>query len=491
VLALAAAPALGGCGAQDKPPANVVLIVLDTVRADHLSCYGYPRPTTPHLDSFAAGADRHLVARATAPWTLPSHASLFTGKLPQQHGADAFKLPSGAVADAAPLSADELTLAEALAEAGYSTGAFAANKGYVNPRMGLAQGFTDFMSERYDALEMSRRAAQWVAAQPAQRPWFLFVNYMDAHRPYNTNALPGARAAQLPTPAGPDEPGAVASLDALYNHVFLRKDPPPPELVQRVVDNYDLALANLDLGLGALFADLRVRGLLDGALVVITSDHGEYFGEHDLVEHSKDIYEQALRIPLIVKRPGQAAGRVLEAPISLADVPRLMLREAAPEVLEKHADKFKGSADAPGHLAQARYARSKDLGAPWRKRFDRERDALYVENYKLIRSSDGRHELYDLAKDPAEGRNLFAERPAEAQTLLAQIERVLTKSGPRATAPLPALTAQERRAMAELGYADYEEAPPEAPKHDGVEPDDVPSDADGERPSAPREDTRR
>lgn len=443
--------------------------MLDTVRADHLSCYGYSRPTTPHLDAFAAGADRYAVARSTAPWTLPSHASLFTGKAPQLHGADAFKLPSGAVADAAPLSADEFTLAEALAEAGYATGAFVANKGYVNPRMGLAQGFGEFMNERYDALEMSRRAAQWIAAQPAERPWFVFVNYMDAHRPYNTNALPGERAAQLPAPPKEGEPNAVASLDALYNHVFLRKEPPPPEMVQRVVDNYDLALANLDLGLGALFADLRARGLLDDALVIVTSDHGEYFGEHDLVEHSKDVYEEALRIPLIVKRPGQAAGRVLDAPISLADVAGLILREAAPEVAERHDDKFKGSSETPGHVAQARYARSKDLSAPWRRRFDRERDALYVENYKLIRSSDDKHELYDLARDPTERHNLFAERPAEAQTLMAQIERVLAKSGRRSTAPLPPLTKDELRAMKELGYfgVEEDEASDEEPPDEG------------------------
>ncbi len=487
----------------------MVLIVLDTVRADHLSCYGYSRPTTPHLDAFAAGADRYAVARSTAPWTLPSHASLFTGKVPQLHGADAFKLPSGAVADAAALSADEFTLAEALAEAGYSTGAFVANKGYVNPRMGLAQGFGEFMNERYDALEMSRRAAQWVAAQPKERPWFVFVNYMDAHRPYNTNALPGERAAQLPPPPKEGEPNAVAALDALCNHVLLRREPPPPEMVQRVVDCYDLALANLDLGLGALFADLRVRGLLDDALVIVTSDHGEYFGEHDLVEHSKDVYEEALRIPLIVKRPGQAAGRVVEAPISLADVAGLLLREAAPQVAERHDDKFKGASDAPGHLAQARYARSKDLSAPWRRRFDRERDVLYAENYKLIRSSDGKHELYDLALDPTERQNLFAERPAEAKTLMAQIERVLAKSARRATAPLPPLTKDELRAMKELGYVGVEEdaepnaGPPDEMDQDESKPDEgAPEKADSEEflferidpdgaPSKPAEDARR
>lgn len=472
---IAATVLASACGEPSKPR-NVVLVVLDTVRADHLSCYGYGRRTTPNLDRFAASADRYVTARSTAPWTLPSHASLFTGKFPHRHGADALKLPSGAVADAIALSDDEVTLAEALAEAGFATGAFVANRGYVNPRLGLAQGFETFVNERYEARRMSELAAEWASGVDASKPWFLFVNYMDAHRPYNVAPLPPERAAELPEPPGADEPNAVESLDALCQHVFLRDDDPPPALVQRVIDNYDLGLANLDLGLATLFEQLRASGVLDDALVVITADHGEYFGEHDLVEHSKDVYEPALRVPLIVKRPGQREGRVIDEPISLVDVPGLILREAAPEVARAHPERFRGAAESAGALAQVKYARQKDLDAPYGQRFRRERDALYVSRYKLIRSSDGRHELFDLAADPGERRNLFSERPAEAKVLMTQLERMLSAAGP-ARVRLPSeMSEEERRIMSELGYTDF--------TADGVggEPREVEADGAGRKP---------
>jgi arylsulfatase A-like enzyme len=449
----AVAALLQGCGAEPAPTRNVVLLVLDTVRADHLGCYGYARPTTPSLDALAARSDRYAVARSTAPWTLPSHASLFTGKAPQLHGADARRLASGEVLDAMSLRAEELTLAEALRDGGWSTAAFVANGGYVNPRMGLDQGFQEFKMQRLDARSMSEQALGWIDKQAPEKPWFVFVNYMDAHRPYNTAALPPERAAGLPKPPAEGEPNTVEALDALYLHVFTQAAPPPPEMVQRVVDDYDLGLANLDLGLAALFDGLRARGLLDNALVVITADHGEYFGEHDLVEHSKDVYEQALRIPLIVKRPAQHSGRVLEAPISLADVPALVLREAAPEVAHRHAQAFRGTSELLGQVAQARYARRRDLAAEWSPRFQRERDVVYVERFKLIYSSDGQHELYDLTADPGELDNLFSREQARVESLVRWMER-LRLAGDNGGVLPRAPSAAELKELAALGYVD-------------------------------------
>mgnify|MGYP002777276563 CR=1 FL=1 len=453
LLAWLAAASLGGCGAASPPARNVVLLVLDTVRADHLGCYGYARPTTPSLDSFAAGADRYALARSTAPWTLPSHASLFTGKVPQLHGADARRLASGEVLDAMSLRAEELTLAEALRESGWATAAFVANAGYVNPRMGLDQGFEEFMNQRLDARSMSERALSWIDKQAPDKPWFVFVNYMDAHRPYNTAALPPERAVGMPKPPAEGEPNTVEALEALYRHVFTQSEPPPPEMVQRVIDDYDLGLANLDLGLAALFDGLKARGLLEHALVVVTADHGEYFGEHDLVEHSKDVYEQALRIPLIVKRPVQREGRVVEAPMSLADVPALVLREAAPEVAQRRAADFPGTSGLLGHVAQARYARRRDLEAEWGPRFQRERDALYVERFKLIHSSDGKHELYDLSADPGEQTNLFPREQARVTALVRWMERLRLAGEGGGVLPR-APSSAELAELAALGYVD-------------------------------------
>jgi arylsulfatase A-like enzyme len=439
------------CGSPQPPP--VVLIVLDTIRADHLSCYGYARPTSPNLDRFAAQADLYRLARSTAPWTLPSHASLFTGKFPHEHGAESRATPEG-VTDGWPLAQDEVTLAEALAGEGYRTGAFAANFAYVNARYQLDQGFATFSSEKRRAPEINAAALAWLDAPPADpkaagAPFLLFLNYMDAHRRYNVAPLPPGRAEELPAPPARD---VGELLDELVSAVLAQEAPPPPELVQGAIDAYDLGIANLDRALGELFDELRRRGLYDQALIVVTSDHGEYFGEHDLVEHSKDVYEVALRIPLLIKRPGQRAGRVLDDPLTIADVPRLVLEQLSDELREL-APRFPGSSGDRGRLAELRYTRPKDLAAPYGERFRRERSVLYAGRWKLIRSSDGAHELYDLEKDPTESHNLFADQPEEARKLLLRLKSLtLARRRYDGDPPPEPLTADELRALDELGY---------------------------------------
>ena len=449
-LLLAASLALlGNACSEARTPPNVVLVVLDTVRADHLSAYGYPRPTAPRLEALCERADRYATARSTAPWTLPSHASLFTGKFPFQHHADA-ELVDAVFNDARPLAEEELTLAEALAAEGYATAAFAANRGYVNERMGLTQGFATFVNERRPGVEMAALAHEWVKARPEGQPFFLFVNYMDAHRPYNVAPVDGPNEAALPK--APEE-NSSELLDALYEQVYGSDAPPDAALLQKAIDAYDRGIANADRGVGELLAALERDGLLDGALVIVTADHGEYLGEHDLVEHSKDVYEPALRVPLIVKRPGQSRGRVIDEPASIADVPGLVLAELPKSVSSKHAGKFPGQAGVRGLFAEINYSRGKDMAAPWGERFLRERSALYLERWKVIRSSDGRHELYDLASDPREERNLFAERPKEAQLLLDTLARIQARSGgARARVDVREPTEDELKELRELGY---------------------------------------
>jgi arylsulfatase A-like enzyme len=449
-LLLAASLALlGNACSETRTPPNVVLVVLDTVRADHLSAYGYPRPTAPRLEALCERADRYATARSTAPWTLPSHASLFTGKFPFQHHADA-ELVDAVFNDARPLAEEELTLAEALAAEGYATAAFAANRGYVNERMGLTQGFATFVNERRPGVEMAALAHEWVKARPEGQPFFLFVNYMDAHRPYNVAPVDGPNEAALPK--APEE-NSSELLDALYEQVYGSDAPPDAALLQKAIDAYDRGIANADRGVGELLAALERDGLLDGALVIVTADHGEYLGEHDLVEHSKDVYEPALRVPLIVKRPGQSRGRVIDEPASIADVPGLVLAELPKSVSSKHAGKFPGQAGVRGLFAEINYSRGKDMAAPWGERFLRERSALYLERWKVIRSSDGRHELYDLASDPREERNLFAERPKEAQLLLDTLARIQARSGgARARVDVREPTEDELKELRELGY---------------------------------------
>ncbi len=438
-----------GVRAQQALP-NVALVVIDTVRADHVSSYGYTRPTTPNLDALADTADRYVVARSTAPWTLPSHASLFTGLYPFRHRADA-AMQDGQFIDALPLSQDELTLAEALQAEGFRTGAVVANVAYVSQRLGLDQGFSSFVRGRDRGTRISAVALEWLGRSSA-RPFFLFVNYMDAHRPYEDAPIEGERAAAMPKPIGARSADVI---DRLYQQVYGSDAPPDPVLLQKMVDSYDLGIANADLGLGALIDGLKRAGVYDDTLLIVTADHGEYLGEKDLVEHSKDVYEPALRVPLVVKRPHQQSGCVIEEPISLADVPRLVLGALPRAIADKYEGKFPGTAGTHGMFAEIRYSRLKDYNAPWGARFHRERSAMYLENWKLIRSSDGKHELYDLSADPGELRDLSEEKPEETQGLLQLEQRLQDKAGgptwqSKARDPTP----DEIKALISLGYVE-------------------------------------
>jgi len=442
--------AFGGCGRARAP--DVLLVVLDTVRADHLSAYGYRLPTSPHLDALARTADRYADARASAPWTLPSHASLFTGLAPFEHGAESRRdAATGALVDATPLREELVTLAEAFADAGYETRGVVANPVYLGARSGLAQGF-----ESWDVLPLgandwravAHRAFERLRDRDPARPLFLFVNLMDAHRPYNVSS---PQRMWLPAP-DPSDPTAL--LDQLVDAVMLRGEP-DGTLAQRVVTQYDTGIANADRGLGALLARFgEGRRGLEQALVVVTSDHGEYLGEHGLVEHSKDVYEPALRVPLVLKRPGQTEGREIGGFVSLTDVPRLVA-EALPAPLGLRIAQSFPAPQPAIPVAELRYTRPKDLFAPYGKRFDRIRTAFYADGWKLIRSSDGAHELYDLEADPAESANRIADDSPRAERMRAELERQIgTREfrGPWPAAPAP--TAEEHEALRALGYVE-------------------------------------
>ena len=455
---LASAAALGCSDQGSPPPPNVILLVMDTVRMDHVSCYGYELPTTPGLDTFAEGADRYTRFRATAPWTLPSHASMFTGKFPFQHAAQCRLDPqTGMIYDGLPLGEQHVTLAEVLQAEGFATGGFVANGAYLGRRYGLAQGFDTYVEREKGAASpgtaMNAKALAWLDEQ-GQRPYFLFVNYIDAHRPYNVTPLPAERAASLPPP-DPEHP--VKLLNELCAVVLEGGQTPAPELVQRVITQYDTALANLDLAITDLLEELEQRGRLENTIIVVTSDHGEYFGEHDLVEHSKDVYEEALRIPMIIKRPGQTAGRVLDQLGSLADLPCLVLAEFPADLRERLGADFPCGGGAT--LAELRYTRMKDLSRPYGRRFQRERTVLYEGRHKFIRSTDGQHELYDLEADPREAHNLFDAGDQLSQTLLEACDRMRAE-GETATGASrpPEHTAEELEALRALGYIDDEQS---------------------------------
>lgn len=421
---------------------SVVIITLDTVRRDHLSCYGYPRRTTPHLDAFASRATLFEDAYAPSPYTLSSHASLFTGLLPSQHGAHPipFDASEGDTARRGrswdfPLAADLPTLAEEMRARGYLTAGIAANTAYLSAWSGLTRGFDHYQCEAgrvyryaplalpvfrrawpslYDELasELQPRAAAvtdaalaWVASI-GRRPFFLFLNYIDAHSPYDPPAPYDRRF--LPQ-AGWKAVGAVTQKELVAG-----RRPMSEEERAYLVSEYDGEIAYVDDALARLFRGLQAAGRFDNTLVLVTSDHGEFLGEHGLAGHEKTLYEPVLRIPFILKLPGQAKGARLTHRVTLRDVPRLVRAVLAgaggPEQL----------LGAPGEADSSVLAEYWTRGAY--RRLDPARysspllRALRDDKFKLIQKSAGPDELYDLADDPNEERELLrgdAERASE------------------------------------------------------------------------------
>lgn len=324
--------------ASARPDApNVLLIVWDAVRAQSLSLYGYPRPTTPKLTAFAAGGVVFDHAIATGPYTLPTHASLFTGLWPHQFTAS-WEIP---------LDGSMPTLAEALNDRGYRTGAFSANHHFVTWEHGVLRGFAhaeDYVLSRgelarssalikwlltFDGLRTpirwydhpGRRSASNIRAsfldwldQDRTRPFFAFLNVFEAHGPY----LPPAPYDTLFAPPGtsPSEQARALRLT--------RTDPfeLAPVDVARQQDLYDGAIASEDHDLGLLLDALAQRGVLRNTLVVIVGDHGEAFGEHHSFSHGHDAYAEVVHVPLVVVWPGSVPAGVRVAGIaSLRDVP--------------------------------------------------------------------------------------------------------------------------------------------------------------------------
>ena len=321
--------------------------------------------------------------------------------------------------------------------------------------MQLDQGFESYAVERGTAAELVDRATRWLDHQSREQPdtpFFLFLNFMDTHRPYKSEPA----STRLPQPSA-DHPGRL--LKKLMAAVMESDEPAPPDLTRRVIAHYDASIANADEGVGTLLHWLDDRGLYDNAIIAITSDHGEYFGEHELVEHSKDIYEAAIRIPLLVKAPGQRFGATDPRIVTSVDVARLLL-ELDPVLRGSHIGEFPYEPGNHPAIVENYYSRGKDLEKSYGARFNRVRTAVIFDdkrsgstsNWKFIRSSDGRHELYDLAVDPAEAHNLIETAPDVAKRGARLLSEFMAgREAPANTAGI-AIDPDEIEMLEELGY---------------------------------------
>ncbi len=429
---------------------NVVFVTLDTVRAANLSLYGYGRRTSPHLEQFAKRGVVFERAFSTAPWTLSSHGSMFTGRWPHELSAG-FDTP---------LDGEHAVLAEYLAVRGYATVGFAANLKYCSAESGLGRGFQHYEDhprtiggiaststvirtvannfrlrrviqndqhlDRVTAESLTTRATTWISAH-AGRPFFMFLNYMDAHEPY----LPPA---PYDRQFGPGRPfGRHSPLHHWLWNVAVAHGNMGDRERQEELDAYDGALAYLDDHLGRLFEALEGRGVLDNTIVVITSDHGEEFGEHGLYDHGYSLYQTGLHVPLVVVAPGRVpAGRRVSAPVSLRDLAATV--EALTGLTETRA--FPGTSLAPlwagspepPHVSPVFFEVERSPGQPdWFPSSRGPMRGVVHQGLHYIRNGDGTEELYDLERDPWERQNLVSipERGAalaEARALLARVQ---------------------------------------------------------------------
>jgi arylsulfatase A-like enzyme len=292
--------------AGDEPrPANLLLVVIDTLRADRLSCYGHERATTPCIDGLARRGLRFERAWCTAPWTLPSTVSLLTGLQPEVHRASQFF---------ASISPDARLIAQQLAARGYDTAAVVGNY-FVQPVFGFERGFDEYdvgcTVDRggINSDRVSDRALQWLA-QPREQPFFLYLHYFDPH--YNYHEHDGFRFGGEDT----DRVFSGADVHQLRAHL-----PDFDDADRRRLDElYDSEVAFTDHHLGRVLARLDELGIAGETFVVVTADHGESLGEHGWIGHTIQLYEESVRIPLIVAGPGIAPGGVSDAPVQLDDV---------------------------------------------------------------------------------------------------------------------------------------------------------------------------
>ena len=427
---------------------NVLLMVMDTVRADHVSAYGYPRPTTPSLDRLAREGALFERASTAMPWA-PAHVSLLTGLYMTQHGTNA---------EQRVLDPRAVPLAEMMRAQGYETLAV-SNNGWFGRWANLQRGFDRFIEiwrgdRLFNRLTLgqiahavagpvltdendangpltNRLIRRWLDREyDPGRPFFIFINYFEPQffyepsEPYRSRFLDPSRR-------------ELASWRGLR---ALNRNPPPVHLdaPTRAVlsDLYDGELAYLDAIVGELIDDLRGRGVLDQTLVIVTSDHGENLGDHELVEHRTNLYETVLHVPLLVRYPAAfAAGTRVSAPVSLVDVVPTVLaltRSQVPATLGAMLPgrSLVGPEGADDRPIVAEDSASRELMNRYTKPFDehyftRSLKSLREGTWKFIWSSDGRHELFDLAGDPGETTNLMDREPERGRTMEARLHAFL------------------------------------------------------------------
>lgn len=474
-----------------RPP-NLIVISLDTLRADHLGLYGYKRATSPGLDRFAQQAYVFEQCFSACSWTTPAHATAFTGLLPSVHGAG---IRRGEFAQRGRLPDSATTFAERAQAAGYRTAAF--TEGYFcGSRWGLGQGFDRYHDGPTDPTPHSGaveatfgRATEWLRDAGPQ-PFLLFVHTYATHWPYSP---PEPYRSQFLTDPNAKLPEPDVALDGKLDAAGF----------QTMKDYYDGGIAHMDHVVGELFAELSARGVLDNTWVIIFSDHGEEFGEHGRTMHGFSVYDEVLHVPLIIRPPrglsqtqripnvvgltdlfGTVLGilgdtkhtpptsSVSLMPYMAAGPPPVSPRDAVIGELIQHQEHkyFVSSRDADHkYIATTSYGDA-DAAIPGslddtEAGFDINYPIAVIEHAKQATPSRVAEELYNVRETPNESKNLAAKDPAllgaQRDTLLRQLLHIRDTAAANAAAPDLAapLSAEEIERLKAIGYVEDTPAP--------------------------------
>lgn len=396
-------------GSAEARRPNVLIYMIDTLRADHLGVYGYDRPTSPEIDAFAGDATLFRRAVAQSSWTKPAVATLLTGLNPQLHG----------VNDRKDKLADEAhTLAEYLWEAGYDTAAIFTNGNLSH--MGLGQGYKHYRHLRegsHRAIHvlsdrLRDEAVHWLAQRDRSKPFYLYLHATDPHSPYTP---PPGYLERIGARVEDPDAGLIEKVKELERGVV------DPTVLADLVALYDAEIAFNDHQFGRLLDELRRQGLYDDTLIILLSDHGEEFFDHGWWQHGKTLYQEQLAVPLVVRFPaGRGAGDEVEALAQHIDILPTVLDLAGVEWPE----------DLPGRSLVPRPAGGAPIGAPvhavsYLQLDNRRAESVTTEDAKLILHhydlGPGRL-LFDLVADAAEERNLYDRRPVLAGFLMSMLD---------------------------------------------------------------------
>jgi arylsulfatase A-like enzyme len=373
---------------------SIILISVDCLRPDHMGLYGYERDTTPQIDALARDGVVFREATASSSWTLPSHMSMLTGLTPSFH----------AVSRQRKLAPSVAYLPELLSEAGYEVDGVVSGA-YLSPNFGFERGFHHYRVLKRPRASQTVDEAVELLERARGRDFFFFLHLIDPHWRY----LPPEDFVERFGPRPPD-------LDALLNRVIEREPPSSRQDIKHLQNLYDGEIAYVDQELGRLFDWLKAQELYEPSLIILTSDHGEAFYEHEYWQHSDTLYEEMIRVPLIVKKPGGSSHRGVEAPVSHVDIFATILEAAGlppPTSQGRSLTRRTGTTDGDKTISEVIW---------WGDENTRKKVSLRSENLKYIASFELaaqddltihkmlQEELYDLSADPEERNNLETSR---------------------------------------------------------------------------------